>query len=91
MWVRTQEDEQNYVITVEDNGRGFDVSDAAGKGRGVGLLNIHNRLELQMNAELEIVSSPGRGTKVAVILPKWKNQEFSLRKGGEAGENHIGG
>lgn len=91
VWVRTQEDEQNYVITVEDNGRGFDVSDAAGKGRGVGLLNIHNRLELQMNAKLEIVSSPGRGTKVAVILPKWKNQEFSLRKGGEAGENHIGG
>ena len=75
VWIRTQEHERDFTVTVEDNGIGFDVSELGKKEGSVGLTNTQNRLKLRMNAETVIFSMPGQGTRVKVILPKEKTAE----------------
>jgi signal transduction histidine kinase/ligand-binding sensor domain-containing protein len=53
------------VVTVEDNGRGFDPN--AGNSPGNGLRNLRQRLE-DLGGFCEIASQPGRGTAVRFIL-----------------------
>ncbi len=58
-------------ITVEDDGVGFcpdDVLSLAGGPRGFGLFNIRERLEL-LGGQLQITSSPERGTAAVVTAP----------------------
>ncbi len=58
-------------LTLRDDGRGFDVSEAhrrATRGGSQGLLNMHERVALA-GGELEIDSSPGRGTAVHARFP----------------------
>jgi signal transduction histidine kinase len=57
-------------VSVEDDGRGFDVEAASRREgrRPWGLLGIRERAEL-MGGRAEIVSSPGGGTRVQVIIP----------------------
>jgi len=63
-----------FFITVEDNGVGFDVSDAKNKN-GMGLKNIKNRVDF-LNGKLEIESQINRGTSVYIELNvKNENQE----------------
>jgi signal transduction histidine kinase len=52
-------------FAVEDDGAGFDP---AGVERGVGLTNLETRMGA-VGGELEVVSSPGRGTRVAGYVP----------------------
>jgi len=58
---------ENIVyVRVEDNGKGFDMSDATRNkkiGRGFGLLNMKERAEL-VGGKIEIISSPGQGTEI---------------------------
>ena len=51
------------ALVVEDDGIGFDVSNAAVAGVGIGLLGMRERAAL-IGATLDIESSPGRGTTV---------------------------
>lgn len=65
--------EQNgrCVITVADNGKGFDVSafeQQAAKNTGYGLHSVRERLNL-FDGSLIIDSTPGAGTRVTVSLP----------------------
>ncbi|MDY3551822.1 chemotaxis protein CheB [Gemmata sp. JC717] len=53
-------------VVVEDDGAGF-APDAAPKGR-LGLLGMRERVEL-VGGEMDIESSPGSGTTVAVQIP----------------------
>ena len=65
-------------LTIEDNGRGFDLAalngnganaSAAGKGRrGLGVAGMRERLAL-IGGELEIESSTGVGTTVFARIP----------------------
>ena len=60
------------LLTVEDEGVGFDSSQLerkrlAGQG-GFGLKNIRERLAL-FGGRMDIVSSPGTGTRVTLSLP----------------------
>lgn len=58
-------------IRLEDDGIGFDISRleiSPDNPRGLGLLGMQERVEL-MGGELEINSSPGRGTRVRIRLP----------------------
>jgi signal transduction histidine kinase len=57
------------VLSVEDNGGGFDP-DAAGRGapEGVGLLGIEERVT-DARGTFRIESAPGRGTRITVELP----------------------
>jgi signal transduction histidine kinase len=56
---------------VEDDGRGFDVKQAAGQAlsrKQLGLLGIEERASL-VGGKIEVDSSPGRGTRVHVCVP----------------------
>ncbi|MDV6168218.1 sensor histidine kinase [Flavobacterium sp. DG1-102-2] len=54
--------EDKIVITVVDNGKGFDPEKAKG---GIGLKNLKKRTEA-LNGILQITSKPGEGTTIAV-------------------------
>ena len=58
------------LLTVEDDGRGFDVDQilrAQSERRAWGLLGIQERIEL-VGGKFKIDSAPGRGTKLAVEI-----------------------
>ena len=56
-------------ITIEDNGRGFDSSrvDRA-EGRSFGLRSMKERVE-RAGGRFSVDSSPGKGTRITVLLP----------------------
>ena len=55
---------QKIVLSVEDDGRGFD----AGRVRGLGLVGMAERVT-HLGGSFAVRSRPGSGTKVAVELP----------------------
>jgi signal transduction histidine kinase len=57
---------QELVVTIADNGVGFDVNAAWGKG--LGLISMRERLEA-LNGTLTIHSEPGIGTRLEVHIP----------------------
>ena len=76
--VRTAERDDAWVITVEDDGVGFDVAAyrdgiASGQKDSTGIRNILFRLEKVMGASMEIESEIGVGTTVTITLPKGGN------------------
>lgn len=54
-------------VTIEDNGRGFDATDKD-KFNGIGIKNIIKRVEY-LKGTVDISSSPGKGTLVAILIP----------------------
>jgi signal transduction histidine kinase/uncharacterized membrane protein YdcZ (DUF606 family) len=63
--VRLREEGGQLAVEVADDGRGFDVSTTI---RGNGLTNMEDRLDA-LGGTLHIVSSPGGGATLRVILP----------------------
>ncbi|MFL5788193.1 MAG: GAF domain-containing protein, partial [Flavisolibacter sp.] len=58
------------VITVEDNGKGFDAQiQLIEENKGLGLRNIFNRISF-IKGTIDIKSEPDRGTVVVIDLPK---------------------
>lgn len=53
------------IVTVEDDGKGFNLSEVEGKG--VGLSALKNRVGL-LGGHLEFNSSPGNGTEVNIVI-----------------------
>jgi two-component system sensor histidine kinase DegS len=67
--VRTQLEDGAWVLEVADDGRGFDVGDAAARGRrNFGLQFMRERAEL-LGARLDVRSRPGDGTVVRLAIP----------------------
>lgn len=60
-------DEQEISLLIEDNGKGFDVTEAKRKG-GIGLKNILLRTEY-LKGTLDIDSSPQNGTTIIIEIP----------------------
>jgi two-component system NarL family sensor kinase len=60
-------DEDGIAATIEDNGKGFDISDR-NKFDGIGLKNIKTRIEY-LKGTVEWNSSAGKGTLVAIHVP----------------------
>lgn len=64
-------DTDKLIITIEDQGTGFDLGEArsitAGSG-GYGLYNVEQRIKM-IGGTFDVESLPGRGTSVTVILP----------------------
>ncbi len=65
--VALQLDDRTLTITVADDGRGFDPGQVNGEGNG--LPNMRQRLE-DIGGHLEIVSQPGQGTTIRLIVPR---------------------
>ena len=58
------------IVEVEDDGRGFDVGRAleGSRSRGLGLRHLRERVE-ERGGSLEVVSSPGAGTRLRAVIP----------------------
>ena len=65
-------------LTVRDGGPGMSAEAAsaalAGRGDGIGLANVHARLQTTFGPEygLEVESEPGHGTSVKMLVPKFR-------------------
>ncbi len=71
IWIRLERKDDLFRVTIEDNGKGFDVGEAkaaAAKRASFGLHNFGERAQMA-NASVEIDSKPGEGSKVSVVVP----------------------
>lgn len=71
IWITAQKQNERIILSVRDDGRGFDLSqvEASYAQHGsLGLLNMKERAEIAQ-ATLEIVSQPGKGTTVTLSVP----------------------
>ena len=60
----------NFVLTIQDNGIGFDVKQMKESGSGsggLGLKSMRNRAKM-IGADLSILSEPGKGTSISVTV-----------------------
>lgn len=62
--VVARQEPNRMVLTIQDNGRGFNFE----KEKGLGLLGIEERVT-QLGGDLQVVSEGGRGTLISVVLP----------------------
>lgn len=62
------EEAENYLITVEDDGVGFDVTAAKGNN-SAGLINIQTRIDF-LKGTFHLQSQPQVGTSVEISFPK---------------------
>jgi signal transduction histidine kinase len=62
---RVRVSQDRLVISITDNGSGFDTAE---RSNGYGLVNLHNRLE-HLHGRCELESIPGTGTTVSLVLP----------------------
>jgi signal transduction histidine kinase len=69
--IQLEENEKNLFLSIMDNGLGF-YWDQLAKGKkgpqGIGLISMQERANL-LKGTIEIISSPGNGTKIAVRVP----------------------
>ena len=67
----SSETERCYLVTVSDDGVGFDVPKTIDDGkRHLGIKNTSYRIREMVGGSLEIVSAPGKGTTVSITVPK---------------------
>lgn len=75
-------EERKITVVVEDDGVGFNVTEADQSGkrgsRRMGIANIRQRVETLLKGHLQIESTPGKGTRVIATIP--------LSEGGPSGE-----
>jgi signal transduction histidine kinase len=69
--VSVRRDGQRLLLSVRDDGRGFDVTEAlrrAATGRHLGLLGMRERVEA-LGGRMEIDSTPGHGSEIRASIP----------------------
>jgi signal transduction histidine kinase len=69
---------KNAVLCqIRDDGQGFDVQEVLSQRapeNGLGLLALHERIRI-LGGTLDIVSQPGRGTRISFQFPIQKEQQ----------------
>lgn len=78
--IRSFSAEDAAVVTVEDDGPGFDPDTLDGSGH-VGLQNVRERLRMMCGGTLDIRSAPGLGTTVSIRIPN-RREEQTRKKAG---------
>lgn len=73
--LQTMSDERNIIITVSDDGIGF-IPEECIREESVGIRNVRFRLESMVRGSLTIESSPDKGTKVTIYIPKEEKNGF---------------
>lgn len=64
--VQLQHSEQRLSVTVEDNGKGFDITQLQQK-QGIGWINIRNRVDF-LKGKIDVESVTGKGTSVLMEI-----------------------
>ena len=65
-----QQEPGRLLLSIQDDGQGFDVR----RSRGLGLLGMEERVA-HLGGTLQLISEPGNGTLISVILPLVTNAE----------------
>jgi two-component system LytT family sensor kinase len=88
--------EGRLLLEVEDDGVGIEpggpvaapVSGLVHEGSGIGMKNVLERLQVLYGdeAEMEMVSRPGRGTRVRLVMPVSSREEREVDASGRSGE-----
>ena len=75
--VITEETDNTFIVTVADNGGGFDVNNPppAPPSHGISAKNASYRLESTVGASVDTQSEPGKGAIVTVTIPKERSAE----------------
>lgn len=70
--ITTRETEQHYIVSISDNGVGFDplAPEEPGGKAHIGIKNVRERLKRLSGGDLEIRSEQGRGTEAIIRIPK---------------------
>ncbi len=69
--IATYSDDENYIITVSDNGNGFDTAKSKNDKRShIGIENVRKRLKVMCHGRLIINSVIGEGTMASIIIPR---------------------
>ncbi len=72
--ISTEAESENFVITVSDNGNGFDIGENKNDNRShIGIENVRKRLDVMCSGRLVINSVIGEGTTVKIIIPREGN------------------
>jgi signal transduction histidine kinase len=59
------------MIIIEDDGIGFDPDTIPQDGRShIGISNVRSRLADMCHGSLTITSTPGKGTRAVITIPK---------------------
>lgn len=68
--VKMEFTENSIKLVVSDNGKGFDKGNVKSQDMegGYGLLSMKERVDL-LNGKLDIISTPGKGTKIFASIP----------------------
>ena len=59
--------DENIVVIIEDDGIGFDTASLQNK-KSFGILGMKERV-LSLGSKFELISAPGKGTKITVSFP----------------------
>ena len=71
--IATMETPSAYVVTVRDDGVGYDPMGTQDDGRThIGINNVRSRLASMCGGALSIETAPGMGTTATVRIPKEK-------------------
>ena len=65
-WLRMRMDQDLFLLSIEDDGCGFDASNPRNAGRN-GLANMRSRIE-ELKGKFSLESAPGRGTRISISV-----------------------
>jgi len=71
VFMKVKKDEDRISFFVQDDGQGFDMSQAANQedtGRGLGLPIMHQRTRM-LGGSLDLMSEQGKGTQITLMIP----------------------
>ncbi|WP_027124854.1 tetratricopeptide repeat-containing sensor histidine kinase [Gelidibacter mesophilus] len=68
VFVRIENTSNTIVMTIKDNGKGFDYNHAVNTSKSLGMKSLMERCKI-ISAQLEIESSLGKGTQLIIKLP----------------------
>lgn len=68
--ITTKKEGNNHIVTVEDNGVGFDKNEPKKEEKKhLGITNTKNRVEIMCKGSFDIESEPGKGTRAVILIP----------------------
>lgn len=73
--ISSLESDSYYEVIVEDDGVGFDSGSSRPDDETphIGIANVRRRVEELVNGSVDTISTPGKGTKVTIRIPKPEN------------------
>ena len=66
--ISTRENEKEFIISVSDNGVGYNVDEIKEKSKGI--KNVKERFEIMLSAKVEIYSKIENGSETVITIPK---------------------